>query len=132
TGMVAGLGAFLGALALPVVGPVVDRLLPAPGEGPDRATREAGSFRTETETATEDGRRYAATVAAQGDPGYAATSVMLGQAALTLFQTRGRAGSDPDRSRQGGVLTPAVAIGDELVEALRAQGFTLKVRRLDG
>ncbi|HSP61101.1 MAG TPA: saccharopine dehydrogenase NADP-binding domain-containing protein, partial [Ornithinimicrobium sp.] len=46
TGMVAGLGAFLGALALPVVGPVVDRLLPAPGEGPDRATREAGSFRT--------------------------------------------------------------------------------------
>ena len=122
--MVGGLGALMGALALPVVGRVVDRLLPAPGEGPDRATREAGSFRTETMTTTEDGTRYAATVAAQGDPGYAATSVMLGQAALTLLATRG--------SGPGGVLTPAVALGDALVEALRAQGFTLEVRRPGG
>ncbi|MGC5583700.1 saccharopine dehydrogenase family protein [Ornithinimicrobium sp. W1665] len=121
--MVAGLGTFMGALALPVVGPLVERRLPAPGEGPDRARREAGSFRTETETTTENGTRYAATVAAQGDPGYAATSVMLGQAALTLVATRG--------SGDGGVLTPAVAIGDALAEALRAQGFSLDVRRLD-
>ena len=124
--LVAALGGVAGAMTVRGLDPLVDRLLPSPGEGPGRARREAGSFRTETTTTTEDGSRYAATVAAQGDPGYAATSVLLGQSALVLLATRGGAG------RGGGVLTPAVALGDDLVEALRGQGFTLDVRRLDG
>ncbi|WP_151525088.1 saccharopine dehydrogenase family protein [Serinicoccus kebangsaanensis] len=121
--MVAALGGLMGALAVPGLRALVDRALPAPGEGPSRERREAGSFRTETITTTEAGWRYAATVAGQGDPGYAATSVELGQAGLVLLATRGTPG------RGGGVLTPAVALGDDLVEALRAQGFTLEVRR---
>ncbi len=121
--MVAAIGGLMGAMATPGLGGIVDRLLPSPGEGPSREQREAGSFRTETMTTTEDGSRYAATVAAQGDPGYAATSVQLGQSALVLLATRGGEG------REGGVLTPAVALGDELVDALRAQGFTLEVAR---
>ena len=32
----------------------------------------------------------------------------------------------------GGVLTPAIALGDVLVDRLRAQGFTLEVHREDG
>jgi short subunit dehydrogenase-like uncharacterized protein len=125
-GLVAGMGALRAAIAAPGLRRVLDRALPAPGEGPSRERRRQGWFRMETRTTTEDGSRYAATVAAQGDPGYAATSVMLGQAALVLLTTRkeGRAG-------QGGLLTPAVAIGDELVEALRTQGLTLEVQRLD-
>lgn len=124
-GVVLGAGALVAAMAVPGLGPVLDRVLPAPGEGPSPAEREAGSFRTETVTTTEDGSRYAATVAASGDPGYAATSVMLGEAALTLLATR-----QPEGARRGGVLTPAVALGDNLVDALRARGFTLEVRRL--
>ncbi|OLT44616.1 enoyl-ACP reductase [Serinicoccus sp. CNJ-927] len=119
-----GLGALAGSMMVPGLRSLVDRALPSPGEGPSRETREAGSFRTETITTTQDGRRWAATVAAQGDPGYAATSVELGQAALVLLATRGEQG------RSGGVLTPAVALGDDLVAALRAQGFTLEVRKL--
>ena len=62
--------------------------------------------------------------AAPGDPGYAATSVMLGQTALALLASR-RAGPGG-----GGVLTPAVAVGDDLVERLRDHGFTLEVGRV--
>lgn len=133
-----GLGGMLAAMGLAAVVPALgvafttpgvrrltDRVLPSPGEGPGREQREAGWFRMKVRTTTEDGSRYAATVAAQGDPGYAATSVMLGQAGLALLTTR-RAGP----ARGGGVLTPAVALGDELVEALRAQGFTLEAERL--
>lgn len=121
-GMVAGTGALGLALATPGLRRLVDRALPAPGEGPSQEQRERGWFEMETRTTTEDGRELVATVAASGDPGYAATSVMLGQAGLVLLATR-RDGS----AGEGGVLTPAVAIGDELVEALRAQGFILEV-----
>lgn len=121
--MTAAMGGLMGAMAVPGLRDVVDRFLPSPGEGPSQEKREAGSFRTETITTTEDGSVYAATVAAQRDPGYAATSVELGQAALVLLATRGAPGRD------GGVLTPAVALGDDLVEALRGQGFTLEVER---
>lgn len=122
--LAAGVGALAAGMATPGARQLLDRLLPAPGEGPGAERRAAGWFRMRTVTTTESGARYAATVAAQGDPGYAATAVMLGQAALVLVATRtdGTAG-------EGGVLTPAVALGDRLVEALRAQGFTLEVRR---
>ena len=59
-------------------------------------------------------------VAASGDPGYAATAVMLGESAVALAL-----GEDlPDRA---GVLTPATALGDALVQRLRAAGFELSV-----
>ena len=39
---------------------------------------------------------------------------------------------DGDRcSAEDGVLTPAVAMGDVLVERLRAQGFELSVREVE-
>ena len=99
----------------------IDRVLPAPGEGPDEAARERGHFRVELRATTGTGRRLLAVVAAYGDPGYAATAVMLGQSALCLAE-------DGDRlSSPGGVLTPAVAMGDALVERLRNAGMTLTI-----
>ena len=62
------------------------------------------------------------TVAAQGDPGYAATAVMLGQSALALALG---GTSLPDAS---GVLTPATGIGQVLVDRLVARGFDISVR----
>ena len=58
-------------------------------------------------------------VAAKGDPGYAATAVMLGESALCL--------AADELDSPGGVLTPAVAMGDALVERLRIAGMTLTV-----
>ena len=75
-------------------------------------------------TTTETGARYLATVAAQGDPGYAATTVMLGQSALCLAL-------DGDRLPEAaGVLTPSTAMGRVLVDRLQARGFTLSVEEL--
>jgi short subunit dehydrogenase-like uncharacterized protein len=119
-----GLGLALKALANPRTRPVFDRLAPKPGEGPDAASRAAGWFRMEIRTTTESGRRYLAVVGAKGDPGYAATTVMLGQSALSLA-------FDTARLPQAtGVLTPSTAMGDALVERLRAEDFTLTVEEL--
>jgi short subunit dehydrogenase-like uncharacterized protein len=75
----------------------------------------------EIRTRTSTGARYRCVVAAQGDPGYQATSVMLGESALCLAFDRDRL---PARV---GVLTPATAMGDALVDRLRSAGFTLTV-----
>lgn len=106
------------ALALPRARALVERALPA-GSGPDATTRHDGFFRHRFLARTTGGRTYAARVQATGDPGYAATSVMLGEAALALALD---GAALPDRA---GSLTPATALGDVLVERLRAQGFRL-------
>jgi short subunit dehydrogenase-like uncharacterized protein len=67
--------------------------------------------------------RYRATVAATGDPGYAATAMMMGESALCLALDRDRL---PQRT---GVLTPAVALDGALADRLRAAGMTLAIER---
>jgi short subunit dehydrogenase-like uncharacterized protein len=104
---------------------VVDRVLPDPGEGPSEKTRANGFFRLRLHASTSSGAGYLATVAAQGDPGYAATSVMLGESALALALD----GPDEGLSPAAGVLTPATGIGQPLVDRLRRAGFTLQVER---
>ena len=113
------LGVAMAAMSNPLTRPLADRLAPAPGQGPDEQARANGRFRMEVRTVTDAGRRYVAIVAAHGDPGYAATAVMLGESALCLAFERAEHG--------GGVLTPAVAMGAALVDRLRAQGFTMSV-----
>ncbi|ABS03583.1 saccharopine dehydrogenase family protein [Kineococcus radiotolerans] len=118
TGVLAGL---TGLLAVQPLRPLLDRLLPSPGTGPGERTRRTGHFRLRVDARTESGRRATVTVAAQGDPGYAATAVMLGQSALALAL-------DGDRlPARAGVLTPATGIGMPLVNRLRHEGFTLDV-----
>lgn len=68
--------------------------------------------------------RYLSRIEARGDPGYAATSVMLGESALCLALDRDRL---PARA---GVLTPATAMGAALAARLRSAGQTLDVQRL--
>jgi short subunit dehydrogenase-like uncharacterized protein len=120
-----GLVAALGALSFPPTRALLDRVLPAPGTGPDAATREKGWFRSVVHATTADGRRYRAEVSGPGDPGYAATAVMLGESGLALAGAPGPSDGDlPDRS---GSLTPATALGLPLVERLRAAGHTYTV-----
>jgi len=118
-----GVGALAAGLSIGPARAVLDRVLPSPGEGPSESQRERGFFRIEIHARTSSGARYLCRVAAQGDPGYKATSVMLGESSLCLAL-------DGDRlPPRAGVLTPATAMGDALVERLRLAGQTLEVER---
>jgi short subunit dehydrogenase-like uncharacterized protein len=104
---------------------LVERVLPKPGTGPGERTRERGHYTVETYTTTTTGARYRATMSQKGDPGYKATSVLLGESALALARDRVRL------SDLRGVLTPAAAMGDALLAGLPAAGVSLETTQLN-
>jgi short subunit dehydrogenase-like uncharacterized protein len=120
-GMALGAGALAVGMRNRLTRPILDRVLPDPGQGPGEQARQAGRFRFEIRALTTTGAHYTAIVAASGDPGYAATSVMLSQAALCL--------ACDQLPPAGGVLTPATAMNGALTGRLRDKGFTFEVRR---
>lgn len=103
---------------------LVERIVPKPGTGPSEAARERGYYRIETFTSTTTGARYVARMEQRGDPGYKATSVLLGECGLALAVDRDKL---PDLR---GVLTPAAAMDDALLDRFPAAGVTLEVERL--
>lgn len=121
-GMAVGLGGVLAGMAFRPTRAVIDRFLPQPGEGPSVEARAAGRFRLEIAATTTTGAHYRTRVGADYDPGYGGTAVMLGQTVLALALDEGL-------PRRAGVCTPATALGEVLVEQLRAQGFTFDVQR---
>lgn len=100
-----------------VVRKVLDLILPRPGSGPGKALRELGWFRMQTFAHTTSGATYLVTFAAKGDPGYAATSIMLGESGLAL--------AFDELSDVTGVVTPAAAMGDQLIARLRAAAMDI-------
>jgi short subunit dehydrogenase-like uncharacterized protein len=118
-GLVGALAGISAAMATAPTRALLDRVLPAPGSGPSAEARAAGWFRSELHAVASGGRRFRAVVAGSGDPGYAATAVMLGESALCLAED-----DLPDRA---GSLTPATAMGTALVERLRKAGHTYDV-----
>ncbi|OBK17983.1 saccharopine dehydrogenase family protein [Mycobacterium asiaticum] len=103
---------------------LVERVVPKPGSGPSEATRERGFYKVETYTTTTSGARYVARMEQRGDPGYKATSVLLGECGLALAKDRDKL------SDLRGVLTPAAAMGDALLDRLPAAGVSLQTERL--
>jgi short subunit dehydrogenase-like uncharacterized protein len=120
-GATAGLAA---GLALPPTRKLLDRWLPSPGEGPSPEVRAKGHFEIRIHGRTSTGEHFVADVAAQGDPGYAATAVMMGESVLALAFDGDVL---PDAA---GVLTPASGLGLPLVERLRARAFTFEAYRV--
>lgn len=122
-GATAGLAAAVVAASAGPIRKLIQGKLPAPGEGPSAEARERGSFELELvgRGVGRDGKpfRTSLRVAAKGDPGYLVTSRMLGETALCL--------ATDERTSGGGVLTPAIALGDALVRRLRAMGMVLEV-----
>jgi short subunit dehydrogenase-like uncharacterized protein len=93
---------------------------PKPGEGPTREEREAGHYDILFIGAAADGRQVRASVTGDRDPGYGSTSKMLAEAAICLVR---EAADVP-----GGIWTPGAALGDKLVDRLRANaGLTFEV-----
>ena len=118
------MAALVAGLAFRTSRALLGRFLPGPGEGPSEKTRRKGFFRMEIHARTSAGARYLSLVGARGDPGYAATAVMLGESALCLAL-------DQD-SLPGiaGVLTPATAMGAALARQLTSTGQTLTAHRI--
>ena len=104
---------------------LVERIAPKPGTGPSERAREQGHYTVETYTTTTIGARYRATMSQKGDPGYKATSVLLGESGLALALDRDRL------SDLRGVLTPAAAMADALMARFPAAGVLLETARLD-
>jgi short subunit dehydrogenase-like uncharacterized protein len=122
-GVGGGLAALAGGLALPPTRFVLDRVLPGPGAGPKDELVQNGFFVIEIHARTPADERWVCRVEAQGDPGYGATRVMLGESALCLALDGERL---PERA---GVLTPATAMGSVLTDRLRAAGQKFDVSR---
>jgi short subunit dehydrogenase-like uncharacterized protein len=117
--IVAALGGLVAGMSFGPTRTVLDKILPAPGEGPSEKTQRRGFYEIAIHGTTSSGRRYVSRVVQKGDPGYAATAVLLGESALCLAL-------DGDRLPQGGgVLTPATAMGDVLIDRLRVSGVTI-------
>jgi len=115
-----GIAAFMAALAFPFTRPAVEKRLPSPGEGPSKEARDKGHFKMRLIALGSHGV-VRGLVGDQRDPGYGSTAVMLSEAALCLLL------DDVQLPSEGGILTPATAMGMRLVERLRAAGMTFEV-----
>jgi len=116
-----GMVALMGGLALPLTRALIEKRLPSVGEGPNKEARDNGFFKTRL-MALGDGQAVRGLVADRHDPGYGSTAIMISEAAMCLVL------DGAALETEGGVLTPASAMGVRLVERLRAAGMTFEVQ----
>ncbi len=98
------------------------RVVPAPGEGPTPEAIAKGFFNIELFAAhpADPEKNMKAIVSGDRDPGYGATSKMIAESAVCL--------ATDELSTPTGVLTPAVAMGEKLIERLQASaGMTFRL-----
>lgn len=115
-GGVAALGAGYALAQLPAARQwLMDRYEPGDGPSPERRARSWFTVRF----VGEGGGRRVFTEVAGGDPGYDETAKMLAESALCL--------AFDALPKTSGQVTTAVAMGDALLERLRAAGITFRV-----
>jgi len=92
---------------------------PKPGEGPSKEERETGSYDVMFIGDAPNGTRLITSVKGDKDPGYGSTSKMIAESAITLVK---------DVKGAGGVMTPAPAMAEALINRLQAHaGLTFTV-----
>lgn len=119
-----GLGGFMAAAAARPTRSLLKRVLPAPGEGPDRNARESGRYEIDFVAVGSHPEHpgLIATVAASLDPGYGSTSRMIAECALCLARDEVPAA--------GGSWTPSACMGDKLLPRLQqGAGLRFSVRQ---
>ncbi|MFU8817026.1 MAG: saccharopine dehydrogenase family protein [Pseudomonadales bacterium] len=111
-GVSAGSAAFTAVAGIGAARRQLARLLPQPGQGPSARVRESGYYVIDLlgRHPHEPSAHLRVRVRGDGDPGYGSTSKMLGEAAVCLAKD--------ELTSPGGVLTPAVAMGDALLQRL--------------
>jgi len=96
-------------------------VLAKPGEGPDENMQKNGFFNLLQIGKLADGTIVRAKVTGDQDPGYGSTSKMLSECAVCLAKD--------DLDPEGGVLTPASAMGRPLLKRLRDKaGLTFELK----
>jgi short subunit dehydrogenase-like uncharacterized protein len=116
--------AFQAAFLFPPVRHLVTAVAPPPGQGPSTSTMDSGFFRCDLVGVSSTGRTMRGRVSDSGDPGNRATTKFVCEAALALAQNFDEL---PGGSTMGGVLTPAIGLGEPYARRLRAAGMTLEV-----
>ncbi len=107
-----GLAAFMIGAAIKPSRWLLEKLLPAPGEGPSPEEQRNGFYDMRFFALAEDGSVMQTKVTGDRDPGYGSTAKMISQAALCLAR-------DIDRERcAGGIWTPASSMGETLQHRL--------------
>ncbi|MEL6926564.1 MAG: saccharopine dehydrogenase NADP-binding domain-containing protein, partial [Bacteroidota bacterium] len=86
--MAGGMGLMVKAKPGTLLGNVMKRFMPKPGEGPSKEKREAGFFYVLFYGVLPDGTLHEAKVKGDRDPGYGSTSKMLGEAAVCLAKDK--------------------------------------------
>lgn len=126
-GVTGALGSLIGFAALKPTRPLMQKILPKPGKGPSLKSIEKGFFHMRATGTTRDGRQLDVEIHGKKDPGYGATSKMLGESALCL------AADSHNQQVGGGFWTPSTAMGERLVVALSDHaGVTIAVSSLGG
>ena len=93
-----------------------------PGDGPTKEERENGNYDAIFAGFSSNGELMISSVQGDRDPGYGSTSKMLAEAAMCLLK-------NPELA-SGGLWTPAVALGEALVERLEAHaGLTFQIEQ---
>ncbi len=116
-GLIGGAGLAIALAQVPATRKLLLKLRD-PGEGPTPEQREHGWFKARL--VGEGGGTRVVTEVSGGDPGYGETSKMLAESALCLAHDE-----LPERS---GLLTPAAAMGQALIDRLTGAGITFEVR----
>ena len=114
-GLIGGAGLAITLAQLPPTRKLLLRIKD-PGRGADTEQRDKAWFRVRL--VGEGGGRRVVTEVSGGDPGYGETSKMLGEAALCLAPT--------NCLRLRGQVTPAVAMGQALIDRLVAAGISFR------
>lgn len=129
TGLVsAAIGTFLfglgGVLVLfPPTRALLKMVLPKPGQGPDKKTRDSGYCKIglwgkgRPAAGGADVTVFTGVKAMEGDCGYKETAKMICQAALCLLL------DEEKIPKEYGVLTPSIALGRPLIDRLDAVGI---------
>jgi short subunit dehydrogenase-like uncharacterized protein len=121
-GVATGLAGFMLAGAIPPARWLLERILPAPGEGPSAEAQRNGFYDLRFFGRTAAGQSLWTRVTGDRDPGYGSTAKMLGQAGACLAMDIARS------AKPGGFWTPATVLGEPLIERLRARaGVTFEV-----
>ncbi|WP_279241096.1 saccharopine dehydrogenase family protein [Candidatus Paraluminiphilus aquimaris] len=118
--MAGGMSIGMTALAIPPLRRLISKRLPQPGEGPSVSEQENGFFEffVHAHHPTDSEKDVRICVKGKRDPGYGATSRMLAQAGLSL--------AFDDLDVEGGIWTPASALGNHLVNRLADVDITFE------
>jgi len=101
---------------------IIRPLLPHPGDGPSAKTMDGGFFECEFIGRAKSGERVRGILKGQGDAGNRITVKCLCESAFVLALSS--TAQSVAKSRPGGVLTPVVGLGEELIARLATAGIT--------